>query len=162
MAKTVKIYDLGHNKISTIPAAELAPNMVEADVVGVGRVWISADEISLAGKVKHPPFNEEKRQKLRQMKAALDEVYPKTIEELEEAFRKDSDPDQEIAIWLHIASVYQQSTAGKKLTLPQRKECLMLILACSRSPREHVFEIFQPKAITRQEAERVVELYFSR
>lgn len=113
MAKTVKIYDLAHNKISTIPAAELAPNMVEADVVGVGRVWISADEISLAGKVKHPPFNEEKRQKLRQMKAALDEVYPKTIEELEETFRKDSDPDQEIAIWLHIASVYQQSTAEK-------------------------------------------------
>lgn len=113
MAKTVKIYDLAHNKISTIPAAELAPNMVEADVVGVGWVWISADEISLAGKVKHPPFNEEKRQKLRQMKAALDEVYPKTIEELEETFRKDSDPDQEIAIRLHIASVYQQSTAGK-------------------------------------------------
>lgn len=123
---------------------------------------LSADDISLAGKVKHPPFNEEKRQKLRQMKAALDEVYPKTIEELEDTFRKDSDPDQEIAIWLHIASVYQQSTAGKKLTLPQRKECLMLILACSRSPQEHVFEIFQPKTITRQEAEQVVELYFSR
>jgi hypothetical protein len=162
MAKTVKIYDLANNKISTIPAAELAPNMVEADVVGVGRVWISADEISLAGKIKHTPFNEEKRQMFRQLKSVLDEVYLKTIEAWEETFRKDSDPEQEIAIWLHIASTYQQSTAGKKLTLPQRKEYLMTILSCSRSPREHIFEIFQPKVISRQEAERVIELYHSK
>lgn len=162
MAKTVKIYDLANNKISIIPAAELAPNMVEADVAGVGRVWISADEISLAGKVKHPPFNEKKRQLFRLLISVLDEVYPKTLEAWEETFRKDSDPDQEIAIWLHIASVYQQTTAGKRLTLPQRKEYLMTILSCSRSPREHIFEIFQPKVISRQEAERVIELYHSK
>ena len=162
MGKTVKIYDLANNTISTIPAAELAPNMVEADVEGVGRVWISDKDISLDGKAKHAPFNEEKRQQFRQLKSVLDEVYPKTLDAWEETFRKDSDPEQEIAIWLHIASTYQQSTAGKKLTLPQRKEYLMTILCCSRSPREHIFEIFQPKVISRQEAERVIELYHAK
>ena len=38
---TVKVYDFNTEKVSEIPAAELAPGMVEAEVVGVGRVWIS-------------------------------------------------------------------------------------------------------------------------
>ena len=79
MGKTVNIYDLANNKILTIPAAELAPNMVEAEVEGVGRVWISDKDIS-GGKLKHAPFNEEKRQQFRQLKSVLDEVYPKTLD----------------------------------------------------------------------------------
>ena len=90
--KTVKTYDLANKKISTIRAAELAPNKVEADVEGVGRVWISDKDIS-GGKIKHARFNEEQRQQFRQLKSALDEVYPKTLEVWEETFRKDSDPE---------------------------------------------------------------------
>ena len=161
MEKTVQIYDLTANKVLTIPAAELAPNMVEADVKGVGRVWISADDISLKGKAKHVQINEGIRQKIHQLKSALDEVYPKTIEAWEETFRKESDPEYEMAIWLHMASVYRQSTSGKKLTLPQRKEYLFLVLSCSQSPQQHIFQVFQPKTISRQEAERVVELFYS-
>jgi hypothetical protein len=45
MSKTVRVYDVVTRKINTIPAAEIVPGMVEAQVDGVGRVWINSAQV---------------------------------------------------------------------------------------------------------------------
>lgn len=56
MSKTVRIYDPAKGKVNVIPSAELAPGMVEADVEGVGRVWINSAAVKLSDKFNQPPF----------------------------------------------------------------------------------------------------------
>jgi hypothetical protein len=160
MTKTVQVYDLTTKKLSSIPASELAPGMIEAVVAGIGLVWVAAANVQIGGPYRHPPFTENIRQRLRRIKASLDEVFPKTLEAWEDGFRKDLYPRQEIAIWLHIASTYQRCTATRALTPQQRRDYFQVIMACSTGPREQVFEVVQLAAISRQEAERAVELYY--
>ena len=162
MAKTVQVYNLETKEISTIPSSELAPGMVEADVKGVGRVWISASQARQFAGFRHGPFSEEVRDILRNIKSILDEVYPKSIEEWENGFRKDSQPEQEIAIWLNIASIYQQFTADKPLSFAERRDIFRVLVNCSISSKDTVFEVLQLEVIPREEAERVVDAYFRR
>lgn len=161
MSKTVKILNPATKEILTIPAAELAPGMVEVDLIGVGRVWISAADVNLHGNFKQLPFNADIHPLLQHLKTALDEVYPKSLAEWEAIFRKDSNPGQEMSHWLTIADTYQQCTEGKTLSLKKRKEYLRLIISCSHSPREHVFQIYRPETLSRAEADQVVALYYS-
>jgi len=158
MTQSVQIYDFTTKKVSSIPAAELAPGMIEAEVQGIGRVWVAASQLRDEGPYRHPPLTEDIRQYLRRIKESLDEVYPQTLEEWEDGFRKDLHAEREIAIWLHIASTYQRCTAARPLTLHQRRDYFDVIAACSSTPREHIFEVVRLRALSRKEA---VELYYS-
>jgi hypothetical protein len=161
MTKTVQVYDLTTKKLSSMPASELAPGMMEAVVAGIGLVWVAAANVQLGGPYRHPPFTENIRQRLRRIKASLDEVFPKSLEAWEDGFRKDHYPRQEIATWLHIATTYQRCTAMTALTPQQRRDYFQVIVTCSTSPREQVIESVQLEAISRKEAERAIELYYS-
>lgn len=96
------MYDFDTQTLSAIPAAELAPGMVRVRMNGVeGSVWVEAARLQKSPD-RHPPFPEQGRDYLRQIKAALDEVYPLTLEAWEDGFRRDHNAEREIATWLHI------------------------------------------------------------
>jgi hypothetical protein len=130
-------------------------------VQGVGRVWISASQARQYGGFRHAPFTEEMRNILRQIKGILHQVYPKSIEDWENGFRKDSQPEHEIAIWLHIASIYEQFVKERKTTLAERRDIFKVLVNCSISSKDTVFEVLQLDTISREEAVRVVEAYFA-
>lgn len=160
MTKTVQVYDFHTKKVTSIPASELAPGMVEAEVTGVGRVWIAASQIKDDGPYRHPPFTETTRQYLRQIKSSLDEVRPMTLEEWEDGFRRDVHAEREIAIWLHIASTYRRCTEDRAMSPEQRRDYFKVVVACSVSSRERVFEIIQLSAISREQALQAVEFFY--
>src|SRR5687767_13446727 len=132
--KTVKVYDLATQQVREIPEAELAPGMVLADVTGVGRVWIEAAKMKQAEKYRHPPFDEEIRAYFHELKEALDEVCPRTIEEWEHGFRLDNDPASEIALWLHMAKVYRTYIEDHHCSAEQRREVFRTVITCSMAP----------------------------
>jgi hypothetical protein len=134
--------------------------MIEAQIQGIGRVWVSALQLS-EGPFRHPPFSQEVREYLRRIKTCLDEVFPQTLEKWEDGFRRDQNAAQEIAIWLHIASVYEFFTSNKELTANERREYFHVIHACSTSPREHVLQIFNLTALSRKQAEQVIDRFYS-
>jgi len=161
MKKTARIYDIKSNKISTIPAAELAPGMVHVEVEGIGRVWVSATDLKPNDAPRHRRLSQTMQDDIRRIKAALDEVRPMTLEAWEDRFRKDAHPEREIAVWSHIASTYIRCIEGRRLQLEQRQDYFKVIAVCSLSTREAVFEVFEPTVISKQEAEHAVELFFS-
>ena len=161
MAKMVRVYDFVTKKVSTIPASELAPRMIEADVEGVGRVWIYPPDGIKLGPLRHPPFSEEVRQSLRQIQDGLQDVYPQTLEAWELGFRRDADPAEEIAIWLHITSVYERSTRGLNLSPQERRNYFRVVLACANSSQDNVLNVIDLSSISRSEAERVISMYYS-
>ena len=160
MLKKVKVYDFETKEVITIPSAELAPGMVEAEVEGVGRVWVDAKQATMDGGYRHEPFSEDIRDRLREIKEALDEVHPMTLQEWEDGFRKDTHPEKEIAIWLRLAERYKAFTEEKEFSQGQRREVFNVMLACTMSPgKELVLETVTLSAITREEALDAIEAF---
>jgi hypothetical protein len=156
---TVKVYDFDTQKVSEIPAAELAPGMVEAEVQGVGRVWVSSAQGKPSDK-RRENLSPELLERVQKIKVTLDEVYPKTIEFWEDGFCRDMHPDREITIWERIASVYNWSKDFGK-TLEARREIYRLVLACSSSSERHVLQVLDIKAISRGTAKEIIQRYYN-
>jgi hypothetical protein len=160
MSKTVRIYDPATRKINTIPAAELAPGMVEAQVEGVGRVWINSATVKLSGKFKHPPFDTEMRDFIeREIQKPLAEVWPKTLAQWEDNFRRDTEPEQEIGLWCRIAERFAEFSKSEGLNQAQRQECFAIMLHCSTVPAEQILEVVTLNALTREQARRTIEAF---
>jgi hypothetical protein len=160
MSKTARVHDLATGKIHTIPAGELAPGMVEADVEGVGRVWINSAEVKAGREFKHPPFEPELREFIeREIQKPLAEIWPKTLAQWEDNFRRDAEPEQEIGLWCRIAERFVEFTESEGLNQAQRQECFAIMLHCSTVPPEQILEVVKLKALTREQAQRAIESY---
>jgi hypothetical protein len=151
--------DLRH-RISSPAAAKFPGGVFFQSLAWLGRVWISTAQ-SRPGEYQHPPFSEEVRTYIGQIKVSLDEVFFQTLEAWEDGFRRDQHVEREIALWFHIAAVYKRCIADKETSFEQRKDYFNALLSCTFGPRERIFEIFQPKAISKKEAEDAIALFFA-
>jgi hypothetical protein len=92
----------------------------------------------------------------------LEEVYPLTLEKWEEGFRRDANPEQEIASWLLLARTYQRCIANRDFGLPQKNDLLGLLVNARTNGKEAALLTFNLQALTREEAVEVLELAFTR
>lgn len=162
-AETVLWLDPSTQGLVRIPAAELAPGMIQTRMNGVDEpVWVEPGFLRL-GDIKHPPFPEQVRRELEDMHETLREVYPITFEEWEDGFRRDRTPENEIAIWRHIAEVYRHFALSDADTVSpeMRRDYFRLILSCSNAPRQNIWQVADPGTLSRPEAERVVSAFYT-
>ena len=160
MSKTVRIYDPATGKIGTIPSEELAPGMVEADVEGVGRVWINSTEVKPSDQLKQPPFEPWLKDFIeKEIQKPLAEVWPKTLAQWEDIFRHEAELEQEVGLWCRIAERFTEFSKSEQLNLPQKHECFAIMLHCSTVSPEQILEVVPLKALTREQAERAIEAY---
>ena len=156
----VRVYDPDTATESSIPAAELAPGMIRITVQGrEGEFWADASRFKPSG-YKHPPFNEQVEDILRDIMAKLWEVHPLSLEQWEDGFRRDTNAEREIAIWGYMAHVYSQVTRNRTLSPEHKKKLFEIILSCANNPREHILTVVDLGPVTRQEAEGVIAAFF--
>jgi hypothetical protein len=87
-------------------------------------------------------------------------VYPQTLDEWEDGFRRDANPEREIALWCHMARVYWRATEGKALDHEAKRAYFRVILSCANAPREQVLRVTELGAISHDEAQEIVELFY--
>ena len=157
----VQIYDIPSGTISTIPARELAPSFVRTTVQGInGECWIDPKHLNKSP-YQYAPFDEETRDCLREIKSALHEVYPMSLEEWEDGFRRDRDAEQEIAIWLHIAAIYKRLTKDSESDADERLDIFRVLLSCANNPPDLALTAAEIKKLSRPEAEAVAAAYYA-
>jgi hypothetical protein len=160
--KTARVYDFHTEKVSVIPLAELAQNMTEADVVGVGRVWIQTkqfvEQVVEHGPIIHSPLSDKLRERIKtEIMEPLLEVYPKTLDEWDDGFRRDQNAEREIAVWLVLARRYKEFSKENSLNKPQKKEAFKVMLHCTMVPnREAFWETFRPQFLKRKQVEAAI------
>src|SRR4051812_12718202 len=97
----VPFLDTESGRVVRIPASELRPGVIQVRLEGTEEpVWVLPEELHL-GEIKHPSFSEDIRAYIRQIQEAFAEHRPLSFEEWEEGFRRDANPEREIAIWSH-------------------------------------------------------------
>jgi hypothetical protein len=155
----VRFFDAPSNRVVRIPAAELRFGVVQARVEGVdGVVWVTPDQLE-PSEIRHPPFDEEVRAHIRGIHAAFAEHKTLTFEQWEDALRRDADPEREIALWMHAADVYIEFTQDEP-DPARREDVFRTIVACLTASPDSVWHVLQTHALSRREAQRVIDRFF--
>lgn len=154
--KTVRIYNLQTQKSLEIPATELAPGYVKAQVEGVeGPVFIKANDSQLS-REKHNHDLSELIPTLRDIYDKVKAVYRITWEKWIDGFQFDANPEREIAIWMVIAEKYFALTEGKQLSLDVRKEYFQIILSTVNNGPAIALEVVKLKHVSKTQAKHIV------
>ena len=152
---TVRVYDSATQRIITIPASELAPGMVFVEDENGERYYRALSTLKLSN-IRHEPFDESIRDSLRRIKSALEEVYPQSLEEWEDGFRRDNHPAREIAIWLSVAELYREFTDGQALSLAKKRDYFRTILDCANGEPVGAIHTMKHDELSREEAHQVI------
>ena len=158
----VRYLDPETQRVIRIPAAELAPGSVRASRHGSGEdVWVAAHELQ-PGPLLQPPFAEDVRELIREIQRALERVHPQTLEQWEDGFRRDLQPEREIAIFLHVGQILRQAMEdGVAADVPQReKEIYRVLAACMVGTPEHVRHILGPTPLSPAEVQQLADRYY--
>ena len=160
---TVNVLDLDTNAITTIPAGELAEGMLRARMEGIdGEIWVEASKLKSGGPLRHPPFEEDLRDILRRLGQTFADVCPRTLEEWEDELRRDTHPEQEIALWVVMEEVFLHFTSGRSLDEEQKIDIFSVVLACVNNGPEYVLATTSPRTLSRKAVKEIVEYFQER
>lgn len=159
--ETVPFLDVENSRVIQIPARELRPGTIQVQVQGIeGLVWALPDQLQL-GEVKHPPFEEDIAVYVRQIQTAFAEHRSLSYEEWEDGFRRDANPEREIAIWSHAAAIYTAFAANEP-SADRRRDIYRCIVACLTTSPDSIWQVLKPAELTKAEAEAVVNRFYGK
>lgn len=69
--------------------------------------------------------------RVKALKAILDDVYPKSIEDWMQGFEFDGNPERELILWECMALTYRNFTDSRTLSPEAKEEVLQVTLQCS-------------------------------
>jgi hypothetical protein len=160
-SETVPFYDFDARSVVQIPRRELSAGAIQVQIQGMdGLVWVLPDQLQ-QGPIQHPPFDDDIRDYVRQIRTAFAEHRDLTLDEWEEGFRRDANPEREIAIWSHAADVYVQFTANER-SHDRRRDVYRCIVACMTTSPDSVWSVLEPQALDRAEAKSVVDRFYGK
>jgi hypothetical protein len=157
----VPFLDVENGRVVQIPVSELRPGTVQIRIKGIdGLVWALPNQFKDGG-VRHPPFDESVCAYIRQIQEAFAEHRNLSLDEWEEGFRRDANPEREIVIWSHAADVYT-GLAGSEPSRERRKDVYRCIVACLTATPDSVWHVLKPTFMSRREAEQVVNCFYGK
>jgi hypothetical protein len=133
--------------------------MIRADVEGIGIVWVDSNQVKQGKDYTHPPFTGERRERVLSLVDAFPNVYEQSYDFWEDGFRRDANPDQEIAIWLHIAETYGRHSIARPVE--EQIEVFSLVVACSSSDASSISSVFSRILLSEADFHSIVADYYS-
>jgi hypothetical protein len=154
-ANWVPCYDFKSKTVAYVAKEKLKTGMIQARIHGIdGQVWVDPAQMK-AEKYQHPPLEEPQRTRVAAFAGQLNEVHPLSLEQWEDRFRRDPDPEREIARWTAIAEAYSRELGGREYNLPQKRDLLQVILACAGPDRAQALKAVRLDALARTTAEQI-------
>lgn len=160
-AQLVPFLDVESGRLVHIPASELRPGAIQVRLQGSDEVVWALPEQLRESEVKHAEFDEGIRDYIRQIQTAFAEQRPLSFEEWEEGFRRDTNPEREIALWSHAAEVYTAFT-DSELSAARRRDVYRCIVTCLTTGPDTVWHVLRPEVLSREEAEKIVKRFFGK
>ena len=155
----VPFYDFEAKRVVRIPAAELREGCVQVKIQGMNEVvWVAAEQLQM-GPIRHPPFDAEARELIRRIQTAFAEHRDLSLEEWEDGFRRDANVEREIALWMYAGDVYRKFAADES-SAERRRDIYRVLVACMTSRPDSVWNVLKPTALSRPEAERIVNRFY--
>jgi hypothetical protein len=106
-------------------------------------------------------LNQEQIERITKIQSVFSEVYPISLEQTIINFKRNLDPDKEIAVWLVMADAYEKYLARQKdsLDLPAKKEVFKLVLLRSMKPDSEAVAGAQLLLLKETDAQEILKYY---
>lgn len=159
MAENVEVMDVETGNVSVVSSDKIGPGMVRISYEGK-EYWADSAQLQ-QNEYQHDPFEGEMRVRIESIMNNLSEVYSLTYDEWEDGFRRDQNPQNEIAIWERIVSVYQ-SYSKSSSGLALKKEIYSVVVTCSFSEPEQVLGQVSLEVLSETKATEIINAYYTR
>ena len=98
-------------------------------------------------------------ERVRRLEPVFWEVYPRSHEEWLDGFKRDADPEPEIAMWEQMGAAYSRFTHDRALTLDAKREVLGVLLLRSATDEQSTLASAKLRHLSHAEAQELVTLY---
>jgi hypothetical protein len=121
---------------------------------------LRTDGATLApGPIRHEALTPDQMRRIAVLQKTFGDVDPTPIEKWVDDFKRDRDPDREIAIYEAMAQAYTGYCTRHAVTTEARIEVYQLVLARSGAPDDVVLREVPIKVLRREQAEEVLRGY---
>lgn len=111
--------------------------------------------------IVHEELTDKQLTQIKKIHSTFQEVDKTSLEQTISDFKRDLNPDNEIAIWLTMAEAYQNylNSVNNTLDLDTKTEVFRLILSRSMMPDDEAIKNSNLTLLTTTEAEKVLKFY---
>lgn len=96
-------------------------------------------------------------ERIHKLRDTLAEVYHSPVEKWVDNFKRDADPDKELAVWEKIAAGYTRYCSKRLLSIEAKKDVFQLLLLRSMAPEREVLNHIKLKTLTVDEAKETLK-----
>lgn len=128
----------------------------ELDVQQATLKWIDPEQIQ-PGPIRHESLTDEQLTRLGKVYDVFAQVDGQPIKVWIDNFKRDIDPDQELAIWEIMASAYSQYCDNRELSLEAKREVYQVVLLRSMVPEDQVLQHLELKVLSVDDAREVMQ-----
>lgn len=118
--------------------------------------WIAPDSLK-PRPIRHGELSPDQMERIRKLRDTLAEVDHSSIEKWVDNFRRDADPDNELAIWERIANAYSHYCSQKQLSLSAKEDVFQALILRSMASEQEVLNHVELKALTVDEVKEVLK-----
>ena len=111
------------------------------------------------GPIRHETLPQPLVERIRRLEPVFAEVYPRSHEEWLDGFKRDAEPEVEVAMWEVMASAYSRFTEGRRWSLDAKEEAFGLLVLRSAVDEETTLRGAKLRHLTRAEAGELVSMY---
>jgi hypothetical protein len=117
-----------------------------------------ADLASLkTGSIRRQELSPKQMERIHKLRDALGEVERSPIEKWVDNFKRDADPDRELAVWEKIADGYTRYCSKRRLSIEAKEDVFQLLLLRSMASEQEVINHIKLKTLTVDEAKETLK-----
>src|SRR5262249_42454280 len=117
--------------------------------------WIDPSKLQ-PGPIRHENLSDEQISRIGKVQAVFADVDSTPLDKWIDDFKRDVDPDHEIAIWEAMAHAYKGVIDGKNWPLEKREELLGILLVGSSAPIDEAMKHVKLSEVSESEAREVL------
>ncbi|MFN7289881.1 MAG: hypothetical protein ACK5YR_09105 [Pirellula sp.] len=117
--------------------------------------WVDPKEIH-QGPVQRDSLTDEQTERIKVLQQTFVEIDGQTIDQWIDSFKRDLNPDKELAIWERMARAYTAFCHSRELSLDEKKEAYKIVLLRSMASPEDVLARIELKLISKIDAEIIM------
>ena len=109
--------------------------------------------------IQHDQLSDDQIRRIKKLHETFAEVDKSSLETWTDNFKRDLNPDKEIAIWERIAKAYANYTSQKELSPEAKEDAFQTLLMCSMSSDEETIKSLKLKVLSQDEARTLCKEY---
>jgi hypothetical protein len=109
------------------------------------------------GPIRRQELSPKQMERIYKLRDALSEVERSPIEKWVDNFKRDADPDRELAVWEKIADGYTRYCSKRPLSIEAKEDVFQLLLLRSMASEQEVVNHIKLKTLTVDEAKETLK-----